>query len=204
MMIPSRYLLLMVLSVWVGFVGAETRADEKKADQEKAEKKVRFVPIDLARGAIELKVPEHWKAKKTTSRIVEREFTVPAAEGTKTTGRLTMMRAGGSIKQNIERWYGQFKQPDKKATKDVAKVKELKVNGQACVIVDIPGTFAESVGPPIARRFVQREDYRMLGGIVQTKTKDKAQYFFKLTGPSKTIAAAEKHFRTMMESVNSK
>lgn len=204
-MIPRQLILPIVLLVYVCLAAAEDKSADKSGE-EKQEQKVKFVPIALARGAIELKVPDHWKPKELRSPIIEKEFTVPAAKGAKAGGRLTMMRAGGSIQQNIDRWYGQFQQPDKKATKDIAKVHKLEVNGQPCVIVDITGTFGERVGtgPPITRKLVQREDYRMLGGIVQTKAKDKAQYFFKLTGPNKTVAAAEKHFRQMMESVNAK
>ena len=56
-------------------------------------------------------------------------------------GRLTIMGAGGSIEANIDRWYGQFKQPDGSSTKDKAKVSKSKVAGQTVHMVDISGTF---------------------------------------------------------------
>ena len=111
------------------------------------------------------------------------------------------MGATGTIQQNLVRWYGQFKQPDGKATKDVAKVTEKKINNQKVTFVDISGTYLEPIGPPIRRQTVPRPDYRMLAGIVQTKSS--GQYFFKLYGPKKTITSAEKHFKTMLESVGS-
>ena len=114
-----------------------------------------------------------------------------------------MMRSGGSLKANVERWILQFSQPDGKSTKEVAKVTNKKINGQDATIVDISGTFSERMGggPVAPGKTVKRPDYRMLGGIIQTK--DAGQYFFKLYGPQKTMAKSEKLFLTMLESVQS-
>ena len=114
-----------------------------------------------------------------------------------------MMRSGGRVKDNVSRWIGQFSQPDGKATKDVAKVTKKTINGQQATIVDISGTFTERMGggPFAPGKSVKRDEYRMLGGIIQTK--NSGQYFFKLYGPSKTMAIAEKHFKAMLESVES-
>lgn len=173
---------------------------EAKSKSEKS-KPIKMVDSTLARGAITLKVAESWeKPKKARSRIIESEFSVPAAKGDKVPGRLTMMRSGGSLKQNIDRWIGQFTQPDGKPTKDVAKVTEKKVHGQEVTVVDISGTFKETMGggPFAPGKTVVREDYRMLGGIAQTAA---GQYFFKLYGPKTTVAEAEKAFNQMIDSI---
>ena len=79
-----------------------------------------------------------------------------------------MMASGGTIKQNIERWYGQFQQPDGGSTKDRAKVKEFKADGQTVHWVDITGNFQERMGggPFSGGKTVTRTDHRMLGAIV--------------------------------------
>lgn len=178
-------------------------ASPAEDDQSKNDSKpVKLVTLTLAGGALELKVPETWKAPdKPRSRIIERELAVPPAKGDKQPGRLTMMRSGGSVKQNVDRWFGQFSQPDGKPTEDVAKVSEKKINGRAVTLVDISGTFAERMGggPFAPGKTVMQSDYRMLGAIVQTK--ERGQYFFKLYGPQKTIAEAHKPFVAMIESM---
>jgi len=180
---------------------AQDAATADAKDAAAKAKPIKMVPLQLAGGKLPVAVPADWKAPKAArSRIIEKEFAVAPAEGDKIPGRLTMMRSGGSLKANIERWFGQFTQPDGKSTKDVAKVTNKKINQQDATIVDISGSFKETMGggPFSGGKTVVREDYRMLGGIVQTPV---GQYFFKLYGPAKTIAAAEPGFMKMMESV---
>lgn len=199
----QRHITTIALFAFFTFVSsalAQATAEVEKSESKK--KTIKMVDVMLAQGKLKLKVAESWKKPdKPGSRIIEREFAIPPAKGDKAAGRLTMMRSGGSLKQNIERWFGQFNQPDGKATKDVAKVSEKKINGQQVTIVDIAGTFKESMGggPFAPGKTVMREDYRMLGGIVQTKTA--GQYFFKLYGPKKTIDDAEAAYLKMMDSV---
>lgn len=182
--------------------GSVISDDAKTADAD-PKSKVSLVDVKLAGGALQLQVPADWKQKPLRSRILEREFAVPKSDGDTTDGRLTMMRSGGSVKDNINRWMGQFSQPNGKATKDVAKIMEKKIHGQDAVVVSIPGTYTESMGggPFAPGKKVKRPDYQMLGGIIQTKAS--GQYFFKLYGPKKTVAKAEKQFMAMLESVQS-
>ena len=201
--LSALVILLFVFASQSG-LAEESTATVKELEGKKAEKTVKLVDVTLAGGAIQFKQPEAWKAPKAKrSRIIEREFAVPAVDGDKTDGRLTMMRSGGSVQANVNRWFTQFEQPNGKPTKDVAKVSEKKINGQTVTIVDISGTFAERMGggPFAPGKTIKRENYRMLGGIVQTKAS--GQYFFKLYGPGKTIEAANKHFLAMLESVES-
>lgn len=180
---------------------AQDAATADAKDAAAKAKPIKMVPLQLAGGKLPVAVPADWKAPKAArSRIIEKEFAVAPTEGDKIPGRLTMMRSGGSLKANIERWFGQFTQPDGKSTKDVAKVTNKKINQQDATIVDISGSFKETMGggPFSGGKTVVREDYRMLGGIVQTPV---GQYFFKLYGPAKTIAAAEPGFVKMMDSV---
>lgn len=199
----SIVVLLFVFSAQVGYA-EESSTTVKDPKPKSAEKPVKLVEVTLAGGAVRIKQPEAWKAPKAKrSRIIEREFAVPAVGEDKTDGRLTMMRSGGSVQANVNRWFTQFEQPNGKPTKDVAKVSDKTVNGQAVTIVDISGTFAERMGggPFAPGKTIKRENYRMLGGIVQTKAS--GQYFFKLYGPGKTIEAAKKQFLAMLDSVES-
>lgn len=199
---PMQHVGGFIALLFLFSVCAIGRAEESET---KPAKQIKMVETELAKGRVQVKVPTTWKMPaKRRSRIIEREYQIPAAKGDKTPGRLTMMQAMGSLKLNIDRWYGQFTQPDGKPTKDVAKVKEMKVNGQNVTVVDISGTFSETMGggPFSGGKTVTREGYRMLGGIVQAK--GVGQYFFKLYGPEKTVAEAEKGYIAMLKSVSVK
>lgn len=159
--------------------------------------------FDVSEGKMVFTAPKGWEKKKPASRIVEVEFEAPAAEGDEKGGRLTVMGAGGSVEDNINRWYGQFTQPDGKSTKDAAKVQKMSVAGQEVHYVDIAGTYKDQPGGPFAGgQTVMRENYRMLGAIV--KSKEAGNYFLKFYGPKKTIDANEKGFQTLVESLQIK
>ena len=151
--------------------------------------------MDLAGGQLQLKAPAGWARKKPQTSIVEYEFAVPAAKGDTTDGRLTVMAAGGGVEANIDRWYGQFTQPDGGNTRERAKVKQIKAGGQDVHLVDISGTFKDQRGPMAPA--VERPKYRMLAAIIATKTA--GNYFIKLYGPEHTIADQEKAFVSMIE-----
>lgn len=153
----------------------------------------------IADGSFTLAAPAEWKRVPPKSRIVETEFEVPGA-GDAAGGRLTVMGAGGTVAANIDRWYGQFTQPDGSATKDKASTKSVNLAGCAVTLVDIPGTFKDMPGGPFAGgQAVDRPDYRMLAAIIATP--EAGNYFLKLTGPAATVAAHADGFRKMVEGI---
>jgi hypothetical protein len=155
--------------------------------------------MPLGGGKLQLKAPEGWVRKQPLSTIVEHEFSVPAAKDDPADGRMTVMAAGGGIEANIDRWYGQFTQPDGGSTKDRAKVKKIAVAGQDVHLVDLTGTFKDQRGPmaPV----VERPKYRMLAAIIATKM---GNYFVKFYGPQRTVADNEAGFLKMIEGLERK
>ena len=159
--------------------------------------------ITLAEGKVVLKTPKEWVRKKPSNRIVEHEFETPPVEGDKQAGRVTAMGAGGTVALNIDRWMGQFTQPDGKSTKEKTVVSKLKVNGQEVHYVDISGTYKDSPGGPVSGTpAVMREGYRMLGAIIVTEKS--GNYFVKYYGPKATVAKNEKLFKEMVDSLQVK
>jgi hypothetical protein len=156
--------------------------------------------IDMAGGKLTVKAPPDWKRIAPRVRIIEHEFAVPAAEGDNADGRLTVMAAGGSIQDNIDRWYGQFTQPGGGSTRDKAKVKNVIVAGHKVHLVDVSGTYKDQRGPVAPA--VERPDYRMLGAIIETP--DAGNYFIKFYGPERTVAKNEKAFVEMIEGLQAK
>jgi hypothetical protein len=156
--------------------------------------------ITLADGKMVLKTPKEWVRKQPRTKIVEHEFETPAVEGDKLPGRVTVMGAGGSVEANIERWIGQFTQPDGKSTKDKAVTQKLKIAGQEVHYVDLSGDYKDQPGPFTPA--VMRENYRMLGAIVVNEKL--GNYFIKLYGPKATVSANEKLFKDVINSLEVK
>jgi hypothetical protein len=148
-----------------------------------------------------LTAPASWTKKAPASRIVEAEYAVPPAKGDETPGRLTAMGAGGSVEQNVTRWIDQFVGPGGSAVKPQRD--KTTVSGAEIEIVDLIGTYKDSPGGPFAGgKPILRENYRMLGAIIQTK--DRGNYFLKLYGPKATIDENEKGFQEMVKSLKVK
>jgi hypothetical protein len=103
---------------------------------------------------------------------------------------------GGGIEANVERWKGQFRQPDGKPV-DVKAVKRT-IHGMAVTTVDISGEYSGMGGPMAAQKSVQ-SGYRLLGAIVEGPG---GNIFLKFTGPAKTIAANQKKFEQLVESLD--
>ena len=173
----------------VGCCLLDTASAEEESDE---------VRVVLADGAFSLTAPAAWKRKQPRSRIVAYEFGLPAAKDDAVDGRLTIMAAGGSIEANVNRWIGQFVQPDGTATKERAQTSHKEIAGQQVHFVDIAGTYQDQPRGPFGPA-VARENYRMLGAIIALK--GKGNYFVKLYGPHKTVSAAAKPFREFVESL---
>ena len=152
----------------------------------------------IADGGFSLSAPEGWKRVQPKSSIVETEFAIPSDGEGLQPGRMTVMGAGGSVQANVDRWYGQFSQPDGSATKDKAATKSLKLAGCTVTLVDITGTYKDApAGPFAGGKAVDRPDYRMMAAIVETP--DRGNYFLKFYGPGKTVAGHADGFRAMVE-----
>lgn len=156
--------------------------------------------LEMAGGKLEMTAPAKWQRKQPKTRIVEHEFAVAASKGDPADGRLTVMGAGGGVQANIDRWYGQFTQPDGGSTRERAKVKKTQVGGQEVHLVDISGTFRDQRGPVAPA--VERPKYRMLAAIIETQSL--GDYFIKFYGPQRTVADNEKAFLDMIDSLQQK
>jgi hypothetical protein len=162
-------------------------------------------PFDIGEKYV-LTSPAGWVVKPPKSRIIEHEFEIPAAEGDAAGGRVTVMGAGGSVDDNIKRWEGQFKSADGGEVK--ADIKKTKAADQEVHLVDLKGVYIDRpAGPFAGGQAVDREGYRMLGAVIVTKDaegKPAGQYFVKVYGPEKTIAAAKADFEKMIGGLKAK
>jgi len=193
---------LPLLTVIMLAAFATTSVTARAADQPAKKPTV----VKLAGGKLSLSAPGQWTSRQPRVSIIDYEFAIPAAEGDKIDGRLTIMRASGGVDANIQRWFGQFTQPDaKKTTKEAAKVSKSTIAGQVVHQVDVSGTYNDQRGPFVPG--VKRENYRMLAAIIEAAEKQGDRdvplgtYFIKFYGPRKTVDANAKAFAEMINSL---
>ena len=169
--------------------------------QEKSDKKgepAKAETLELAEGKIIVSKPAAWKNMPPKSNMIQHEFRAPA-EGEKS-ARITIMSAGGSTESNIDRWIGQFEG----AKKEDAKIEKKDVDQTTVNIVEITGTFKESMGGPFAPggQTKKMENYKMLGAILELKGGEKV--FIKATGPSEIITDLKEGFVKMLSELKNK
>jgi len=122
-------------------------------------------------------------------------YSVPAVEGDPEDGECAVFffgrGQGGDVEMNIDRWVNQFENAGKpdRSTKEV--------NGLKVTLVEVAGTYLAPAGPMMQSQG-KKENYKLLGAIVEAPD---GSVFFKLTGPAKTVAAAEPDFNSMIDSI---
>jgi len=120
-------------------------------------------------------------------------YLIPAAEGDSEGAECAVFaNLGGGVQANINRWISQFENTDGPPNQKSETINELPLT-----TLDVSGTFkggGQMMGQPSA----PKPGYRLLGAIVQGPEGD---IFFKLTGPAKTVAAAQDEFQAMLKSL---
>jgi hypothetical protein len=127
-------------------------------------------------------------------------YEVPRASGDSEDGELAVFYfgpgQGGSIDANVDRWVKQFSGV---SPSDVKRA-DREANGLRQHTVEIEhGTF--DAGPmAMGGSKGPKSDYALEGAIVETPS---GAYFFKMTGPSRTVLAARGPFLQLLDSVRS-
>jgi hypothetical protein len=153
-----------------------------------------------AAGGINWKVPKRWETGPARSMRVA-TYQIPPSSGDGEAGECGVFffgpGQGGGVEANIERWIGQFKQPDGSSSASRAKQNRTTINGLQVTTIDLRGTF-EGGGPMMGQPAGEKPGYRLLGAIVEAP---EGAVFFKLTGPERTVEAAQEEFQTLLRSI---
>lgn len=151
--------------------------------------------IDL--GAISFKVPAKWEAQTPKSSMRRAQV---AASGSAGPAELIVFFFGpqgaGSTKDNIDRWVGQFSNPDGSPVSN-AKQSSSKVSTFDVTKVDVTGQFGggmAAAGQPQAPKAGQR----LIAAIVESQD---GPYYFKFLGPEATVAEQRAAFDDVIASI---
>jgi hypothetical protein len=146
-------------------------------------------------GDFSFAVPSGWRAEQPSSPMRAAELYVPGPEGTGAPGEaiITVFHfgpgQGGTVQQNVDRWFGQF-DGDHEA-KGAATATET--------IGTVPVTFARARGTfqsgMPGQPTTPLQGQALLGAILQSSNGD---VYVKMTGPAPTVEKAEPAFVQMI------
>ena len=146
-------------------------------------------------GDFKFAVPTGWNSVTPASPMRKAELRVPGPEGTGEAGEaiITVFHfgpgQGGTVQQNVDRWFGQF-DGDNDA-KGAATAKET--------IGTVPVTFARARGTfqsgMPGQPTTPLEGQALLGAILESPNGD---VYVKMTGPAPTVEKAEPAFVQMV------
>jgi|SRR5262249_12581046 len=153
-----------------------------------------------AAGGLAFSGPSGWQTRPPASTMRVAEFIIPRAQGDAEDGELIVYYFGtgaGTIDANIDRWIGQIQQPDGSPTKDKARRTAQTVNGLRLTLVDAEGTYVAEMRPGSTERY-NKPGFRLRAAVVDTP---RGPYYIKMTGPAKTIGAADTAFTAFIGSL---
>ena len=144
-------------------------------------------------------VPSGWTRVPAPSDVRAAQWRIPRSEGDAADAELVLFYfgkgKGGGTQENLDRWYGQFTQPDGRPSRDAAVVTMRTVNGLRVTSVDLAGTYRAQMGGGEA---APKSGSRMLAAVVEGED---GPWFFRAVGPAATVARVKAEFDALLASV---
>ncbi len=153
-----------------------------------------------AQPALRYEPPAEWIEEPAASPMRVAQFRLPRVPGDPEDGELVVFYfggGGGAVDANLQRWIGQMEQPDGRSSFEVAATTAFDANGLDVTLLDVPGTYVAAVRPGAAER-LDKPDFRLLAAVVESPV---GPWFFKLTGPARTIARWDAAFGAFLREV---
>jgi hypothetical protein len=148
-------------------------------------------------GAIAFKVTGKFQVQQPKSSMRRAQLSAPGSSGP---AELIVFFFGpqgaGTAKNNIDRWVGQFSNPDGSPVSD-AKQTSSKVSGYDVTKLDVTGQYAGGMKTQ-GQQEAPQAGQRMLAAIVDTNG---GPYYIKFVGPSATVAEHSAAFDTLIASI---
>ncbi len=143
--------------------------------------------------------PVGWRRTQPSSSMRRAQYAVPGPAGSEDAEVAVFYFGagqGGSVDDNVRRWHGQFAQ-EGAAPAEPPPTTDRTVHGLRVHLTERFGRFGGAMGMPGAAPPPSRENWGMLGAIVET---DQGPWFFKMTGPRATVEAARARFDDLVAS----
>lgn len=193
-----------------GLIDTQQQATLQMAQQMSGEGKQAVAPTDdpqakdptdksgvLQVAGVSFVSPEGWIVvpvrSGATSMSPVGEFKVEGEDGP---ARVVFFNTGGSTEANIERWKGMVREDDGSISRSL-KLEEKTYAGLKVTILALEGNYAgmTSMGTPAP----MQSNQRFLGVVVEGP---RGSVQVRMTGPVRTVKAAEPAFRAMIQNIN--
>ena len=154
-------------------------------------------------GNLQFKPPAGWNAEQPSGSMRYAQYKLPRAEGDAADAALVVyyfgQGQGGPVEANLDRWIGQMQQPDGSSSKSKAKTENITVNKMPVTLLDVTGTYTESMGSASGQQIQGLA--RMRAAVIETQ---KGAYYVKLVGPEKTVNRWDAGFMEFIKSAEFK
>jgi len=129
---------------------------------------------------------EGWRSVRPSSSMRVAEWALAKVDSDAEDASLVVFHfpGGGDVQSNLDRWYGQFEQPDGRPSSEVARVANRTVAGLRVTVADVSGTFSGGMMGMGGGQSAAKPNFRLLAALVETYS---GPWFFKLTGPKDTV-----------------
>jgi hypothetical protein len=172
-MSPARVLVLVSLLVACGGQDEVAGAPARPAAQ-------------AAPAAGSAAAPEGWVAEAPSSSMRVAQFRLPGADGSGDAelAVFSFPGGGGTAAANLERWIGQFEQPDGGPSAAVAEQSREELDGLTLHRLELGGTYVAETTPGSGVR-LEEPGWRLIGAVIEGA---EGTRFVKCIGPAETVA----------------
>ncbi|MFN0135047.1 MAG: hypothetical protein ACKVS9_02905 [Phycisphaerae bacterium] len=158
-------------------------------------------PVGGAAAEVKFEAPADWTKQQPRSSMRKAQYGLPRVEGDSEDGELVVFYfgkgEGGPVRDNIERWKGQFKTADGKPLPgDASKEEKFEASGLPVSWLDVSGRYDPGQMPGVPATG-PRDNFRMFAAVIETPG---GTWFVKATGPAATMAKREESIRTYVKS----
>jgi hypothetical protein len=160
-----------------------------------------LAPAIVSAQTLRYDAPDKWNEQTPASSMRVTEFQLPRVAGDAEDVELVVFYfggSGGSVEANLQRWVSQMEQPDGRSSFEVAATTGFDANGLAVTVLDVAGTYVAAVRPGSPTQ-LNKPDFRLLAAVVETPV---GPYFFKLTGPARSVARWDRPFAAFLRTVS--
>ena len=150
-------------------------------------------------GEVRWTAPKEWIEVTPSSQMRRAQYRLPAVSSDTEDGECVVYYfgagQGGDVQANIQRWVAQFSGPGSESPRTT----EIKIGDLSASRVEVGGTYTPSpmsmMGGPAPQ---PKPGYILLGAIVPGPD---SNWFFKCTGPEKTMKANRARFDALLGSL---
>ena len=153
-----------------------------------------------AAGALKFTAPAEWVSEKPTSSMRQAQYRLPRVQRDTEDAELVVFYfqgGGGGVQANIDRWIEQFTKADGRPANDTAKTSHKTSHGIPITVVDVSGTYVAGMGSMMTDS-KGKPNFRMLAAVAESGS---GPWFFKLTGPAKTVDKWESSFQSFLDTI---